>query len=433
MKIYHEVIVIGGGWSGVSAALAANKAGADTALCERTDMLLGAGLVGGIMRNNGRFVATEECIAMGCGELFDLTDSISRHRNIEFPGHRHASLYDVHLAEPAVRRLLLERGITLYMQARITRAKHHEGKLIQVESDQGQVFLADAFVDATGSSGPQGLCQRLGNGCAACIQRCPAFGPRVSIARLMGLPEYMTSRRRDIPGGAMSGSCKIYKETLSQSLREKLDAEGVAIIPVPKDMVNHSKLDSKVCQQYALPEYAESLVLLDTGHAKLMTSYFPLEHLRQIPGLENARYADPLAGGRGNSMRLTATVARDNSMLAAGTQNLFVAGEKAGICVGHTEAIVTGALAGRNAALLAKGKPLMVIPDTLATGDFISFSAIDTEGNPAVPGGYGLSASHTFAGSVYFKRMKALGLYTTDKQAIRKRVRQAGMEGVFST
>ena len=45
MRIYHEVIVIGGGWAGVSAALTAKKAG-DTALCERTDLLLGAGLVG---------------------------------------------------------------------------------------------------------------------------------------------------------------------------------------------------------------------------------------------------------------------------------------------------------------------------------------------------------------------------------------------------
>lgn len=394
-------------------------------------MLLGAGLVGGIMRNNGRFVAAEECIAMGCGDLFELTDSISRHRNIDFPGHRHASLYDVHLAEPAVRALLVKHGITLYMQKRITRAKHQDGRLLEVESDDGNIFQAGAFVDATGSSGPQGMCQRLGNGCASCIQRCPSFGPRVSIARLMGLPEYMTSRRQDIPGGAMSGSCKIYKETLAQSLREKLDAEGVVILPVPRNMVNHSKLDSKVCQQYALPEYAESLVLLDTGHAKLMTSYFPLEHLRQIPGLENARYADPLAGSKGNSMRLTATVPRDSTMLATGAQNLFVAGEKAGICVGHTEAIVTGALAGRNAALLSKKKPLTLIPGTLATGDFIAFSAINERGNPAVPGGYGLRASHTFAGSVYFERLKALGLYTTDKESIRNRVRQAGMEGAF--
>ncbi len=432
MRTYHQVVVIGGGWSGVSAALTANKTGADTAICERADMLLGAGLVGGIMRNNGRFVAAEECIAMGCGELFELADSISRHKGVDFPGHRHASLYDVHLAEPAVRALLLKSGITLYMQKRITRIEHQEGKLIQVESDDGYMFQADSFIDATGSSGPPGMCQRLGNGCVSCIQRCPSFGPRVSIAKLMGLPEYMACRRQDAPG-AMSGSCKIYKETLSQSIRGRLDSEGMVIIPVPGSMVNHDKLDSKVCQQYALPEYAQSLILLDTGHGKLMTSYFPLEHLRKIEGLENARYADPLAGGKGNSMRLTATTPRFDTLLAAGAQNMFVAGEKAGICVGHTEAIVTGAVAGRNAGLLAQGKPLMTIPGTLATGDFINFTAIDEHGNPAVAGGYGLAASHTFAGSVYFERMKSLGLYTTDKHHIRSRVRQAGMEGVFSS
>ena len=370
MKISHEVIIIGGGWSGVSAALAAKKAGADTALCERTDMLLGAGLVGGIMRNNGRFVAAEECIAMGCGDLFELTDSISRHRNIDFPGHRHASLYDVHLAEPAVRALLVKHGITLYMQKRITRAKHQDGRLLEVESDDGNIFQAGAFVDATGSSGPQGMCQRLGNGCASCIQRCPSFGPRVSIARLMGLPEYMTSRRQDIPGGAMSGSCKIYKETLAQSLREKLDAEGVVILPVPRNMVNHSKLDSKVCQQYALPEYAESLVLLDTGHAKLMTSYFPLEH-RGRSQVWKRKVCRSSRREQGNHAAYSDSTKR-LTMLATGAEPVRC-GRKGRICVGHTEAIVTGA-AGRNAALLSKKKPLTLIPGTLATGDFIAFS-----------------------------------------------------------
>ena len=64
-------------------------------------MLLGTGLVGGIMRNNGRFTATEEMIAMGGGELFNVTDTVARHRNIDFPGHKHASLYDVAKVEPA--------------------------------------------------------------------------------------------------------------------------------------------------------------------------------------------------------------------------------------------------------------------------------------------------------------------------------------------
>lgn len=50
-----KVVVIGGGWAGCAAAVAAKKAGADVVLYERTDLLLGLGNVGGIMRNNGRY------------------------------------------------------------------------------------------------------------------------------------------------------------------------------------------------------------------------------------------------------------------------------------------------------------------------------------------------------------------------------------------
>ena len=73
-----RVVIVGGGWSGVAAGLAARKAGAEVLVLERADMLLGTGLVGGIMRNNGRFVATEESIAMGAHELFDATEEIGR-------------------------------------------------------------------------------------------------------------------------------------------------------------------------------------------------------------------------------------------------------------------------------------------------------------------------------------------------------------------
>ena len=37
--------------------------------------------------------------------------------------------------------------------------------------------------------------------------------------------------------------------------------------------------------------------------------------------------------------------------------------------------------------------------------------------------------SFTFAGSIYFNRMKELGLYTIDKEKIRKRVKDSGLEG----
>ncbi|MEM2738720.1 MAG: FAD-dependent oxidoreductase, partial [Candidatus Bathyarchaeia archaeon] len=111
-----KIVVVGGGWSGCAAALAAAKAGAEAVLLERTDMLLGTGLVGGIFRNNGRFTAAEEAIAMGGGELFRIMDNMARHKNIDFPGHKHASLYDVTNIEPEVRKFLKEMGIKIMLQ-----------------------------------------------------------------------------------------------------------------------------------------------------------------------------------------------------------------------------------------------------------------------------------------------------------------------------
>ena len=88
-----KVIIIGGGWAGTSAAISAKKAGAEVELYEKTDLLLGLGNVGGIMRNNGRYTATEELIALGVEDIFSIIDSCCIHKNIDFPGHKHAYLY----------------------------------------------------------------------------------------------------------------------------------------------------------------------------------------------------------------------------------------------------------------------------------------------------------------------------------------------------
>ena len=114
-----RVVIVGGGWSGCSAALAAKKAGADEVIIlERTDELLGSGLVGGIMRNNGRFTATEELIAMGAGEIFAAIDGNYLHSEIQFPGHDHASLYNVATMEPIIRSMLGNAGVDLELLVR---------------------------------------------------------------------------------------------------------------------------------------------------------------------------------------------------------------------------------------------------------------------------------------------------------------------------
>ncbi|MEA4891020.1 MAG: FAD-dependent oxidoreductase [Peptococcaceae bacterium] len=420
-----KVVVVGGGWSGCGAAIAAAKAGAQVTLLERTDMLLGTGLVGGIMRNNGRFTATEEAIAMGANELFDATDATARHKNLDFPGHKHSSLYDVAKIEPAVEHKLTEAGVDWHLEARFADVVMDGKKIKAVKTEDGTTYEADIFVDCTGTAGPQGNCMKYGQGCGMCILRCPSFGPRVSLAGKAGAPEFM-GKKGDGSYGAMSGSCKLFKESLSKEIQDELNSKGVAVIPIPQHLRKSGVLAKKACQQYALPEFEQNVILLDTGHAKLMTPYYPLHNLRQIPGFEDARFEDPYAGGRANSMRYMAVSYRDNHLKVEGVENLFCGGEKAGLLVGHTEAIVTGYLAGANAVRYAAGKELIEIPTTLAIGDAIDYvgKQMRTED--------GIKFKYTFSGSVYFKRMQELGLYTTDVAAIKDRVKKAGVEGVYN-
>lgn len=422
-----KVVIIGGGWAGCSAAISARKQGARVVLIERTDMLLGTGLVGGIMRNNGRFTAAEEMLAMSGGEIFQLTDQNSLDRNISFPGHNHTSLYNVARMEPMVKNFLLEKGVEIHLSTRIDDVAITNGHIEAVtgKTREDKVnYEGDVYIETTGTAGPTVNCTKYGNGCAMCILRCPSFGGRVSIAAKCGITEMIGKKGDHV--GAMSGACKLFKESLSGEVVETLNREGVAIIPIPVSMRSADKLATKACQQYALPEFLDNIVLLDTGHAKLMTTFFPLDALRQIPGMESARYEDPYAGGLGNSIRYVGMSPRDDALKVIGVENLFCGGEKAGLLVGHTEAIVTGTLAGLNAVRFIKKEKPLVFPDTLAVGDGISYvrTQMATEA--------GLGYKYTFSGSVYFDRMKEKDLYTIDIQKIRGRVEEAGLTGVFA-
>ncbi|KMT21376.1 FAD-dependent oxidoreductase [Clostridium cylindrosporum] len=419
-----KVIVIGGGWSGCAAALQAKKSGADVVLIEKTDLLLGLGNVGGIIRNNGRYTATEEMIGLGAGELFHVMDNCARHKDIEFPGHKHATLYDVCRVEPEVRKYLLDAGIEILFQSRVSEVEMDDKSIKGIYLHDGTFVDGDVFVETTGSTGPMGNCVRYGNGCSMCILRCPSFGPRISISKRAGVEDIL-GMRGDDSYGAMSGSCKLNKDSLSNDIRKKLDETGVVVIKVPEEDINLSKLSMKVCQQYALKEFAENIIILDTGHAKLMTSYYPIEKLRKIDGLENARYEDPYSGGIANSIRYLSMAPRDNTMKVRGIKNLFVGGEKAGLFVGHTEAIVTGTLAGYNAVRNGIGLNGVSLPRELSVGDIIAF---ENESKETIDG---VRKRYTFAGSDYFKRMKENKLYTTNIQEVEERISSLMLKNMF--
>lgn len=421
----NRIVVIGGGWAGCAASIAAIKLGIEVVLIEKTDMLLGLGNVGGIMRNNGRFTAAEENILLGRGELFNITDKFSLHKNIDFPGHKHAYLYDVTKIEPAVRELLLSLGVILKLQKRAVDVVKEDGYIRAIILNDGETIYGDVFVETTGSTGPMGNCLKYGNGCAMCILRCPTFGPRISISQKAGVTD-IVGMKKDGSYGAFSGSCKLNKDSLSNEVINELEKEGVVLLPVPKDDIQRDKLSKKVCQQYAIDEYAENIILLNTGHAKMMTSFYPLEKLRKIKGLENARYEDPYSGGIGNSVRYLSIAPREDTMKVKGIKNLFCAGEKSGLFVGHTEAIVTGTLAGYNSVRHIYGKELLKLPTDLAIGDLISYT------NKKMNTEEGLKDRYTFAGSTYFNRMLDKGLYSTDLHEIKNRVEDLNLLNIYN-
>ncbi len=421
-----KVIVIGGGWSGCTAAITAKKAGATVALYEKTDMLLGLGNVGGIMRNNGRNTAAEEIIALGAGDFIHLTDENSKHKNIDFPGHKNAWLYDVNKIEPAVGRYLKAMDIEVNMITRVVDVKKEGNKIKGIYLADKSYVEADVFIETTGSAGPMNNCLKYGNGCAMCILRCPAFGGRVSISNKAGIEDLKGEREEEGVYGAFSGSCKLAKGSLAGNIVKQLDETGVLVVKVPEEDINLDKLKLKVCQQYALKEFAENIILIDTGDVKLMTPYYPLEKLRKIEGFENAKYVDPYAGGIGNSIRYVSIAPREDSMKVINLDNLFCAGEKAGLFIGHTEAMITGALAGHNAIKNYLGMPLLVLPRSLASGDIIAYA------NEKMQSREGRKNRYTFAGAEYFKRMQALGLYTLDIDEIKKKVENLNLTNIFN-
>lgn len=422
-----KVVVIGGGWAGCAAAASARKAGVKVDLIERTDMLLGTGLVGGVFRNNGRYTAAEEMNNLG-SDFFNLLDNNAIHKNVEFPGHHHASLYNVWTIEPIVKKYLSDLGINIIIKCRIDDITRNENKIVTIVSKKAnKIIEGDVFIDTTGTSGIPANCIKYGNGCAMCIQRCHSFGLRVDLLSKAGI-EHRDAKRADGSVGVMSGSCKLVKESLSSDIIDELEEKGCALVPVPAEVREDIRLLSKkACQQYAIKDFIDNLVLLDTGPVKLMIPFFPLEDLRKVPGMEKARFEDPLAGGKGNSMRYFGIANCEKTLKAIGeVDNLFCAGEKVGVMAGHTEAIVSGSLAGHNAVRYAIGEKLLELPESLAVGDFLD-STIKKMKKPE-----GRMYRYTFSDSIYFERMKEKKLYSTDNEDIAERIKNTGLVGIFA-
>ena len=164
---------------------------------------------------------------------------------MNFPGHNHATIYNVLKIEPPVRKLIKDMGIEVRIMSRVVDVDCEDNILKAVILEDGEKVEGDSFIDTTGSSGPMGNCSKYGNGCAMCVLRCPSFGGRVSITARCGVHD-MIGERASGDFGAFSGSMKLLKESLSEEIQKDLNENGFAVIPLPKELRNEKKLDIKV-------------------------------------------------------------------------------------------------------------------------------------------------------------------------------------------
>lgn len=419
-----EVIVVGGGFSGCAAAVAAAKAGASVQLFERTDMLSGAGLRAGRMNYNGKYVAAEEGKDMGFGDIFEALEDIVLHR-ANIVDEENVYIYDIGKVDRAMRQALQKAGIQPRLLSRVIDVEKNDGHISAIKLESKDKVRGDVFIDCTGSFGGIDTCIRYGKGCVMCIHRCPVFGNRVSIATKAGAKE-MPHRRPDGTPGRLSPSITVFKESLSPQLRQRIEKEGAFSIRLPQEMIDYSK-ETKNFPGIRGKHQIEHLNLVNIGLVVKCPAigFFNLEDWRKIPGFENVLIEHPMGGAIFNFVHSTATSPREESMLVKGFANLFEAGEKSGIG-GIAECIAAGSLAGHNAVRAALGLKPFTFPKTTAIGDFLAVvsEAIETPG--------GLNTGHSMGHRECFERIKKLGLYSTEAAPIRERIEKEGLTNVMA-
>ncbi|MFC1967925.1 FAD-dependent oxidoreductase [Chloroflexota bacterium] len=419
-----KVIVVGGGFAGCGAALAAAKGGAEVALIERTEMLIGVAVRSGETRGNGQFVAQHELRFLGGGELFDALESVKLHEGVKFPdAASHVFIFHTGLAEPLIKRIVNEAGVEVLLERRAMDVKKEGGRILSVKLEGGSWEEGDAFVDCTGSRGGISVCTKYGKGCVLCVVKCVAFGDRVGMVEKAGAKVFDRRRPDGTPGNLAAG-LTLLKDTLSPELKERLEREGLIKIPLPSELVDYSKVGSMMAGRSK--EFVENLILSDIGPVAKISGILDMsqEQLRSMPGFENVQVEYPQAG-KYYHVGLVSIAFRDNSMKVEGIENLFCAGEKAG----HSSvdaAIATGYLAGHNAARVAFNQEPLVLPTSLALGDFIAYvtERFETE--------EGRNKPYIMSRGECWERIQKTGLYTDDLNELRSRVEKTGLLGVLS-
>ncbi len=425
-----RVVVVGGGASGFSAAKVAKAAGAgEVVLLERTDTLGGWALVAGIgLCGAGSFSVLAEAAALGGASLYnEILLPIATHEDLIMPGFDRAMLYNVTKLDARMRAALEGAGVDVRMRARVVGSRRGGRRVEAVALADGSEIEGDVFVDATGSVTGLAGCEAYGHGCVECVQRCLAFGdPKGLVDDELELIQSLDGAGRI---GVTGTSYLLPIASLSRALQDAVQAEGFAYVDVPPsvqpDDMRGKRAGSHGMAIMSQAVVRENILLTDIGgYVKVTANAAPrfAGVLRQIPGLEDASFTQPLSGHRGHAVEGLAIAPRDDAMRVAGFDNLFCAGIKSSHALFLLDVAVSGDFAGYNAARLAAGRTPIELPRTLAIGAFIAHV------NELTKNVDGLMRSP----QADQKTQEALGVFRSDPEEIRRFVDGLGLTGLFA-
>ncbi|MFQ6011599.1 MAG: FAD-dependent oxidoreductase, partial [Nitrososphaerales archaeon] len=375
---------------------------------------------------NGGLEALEEAKALGGGDLFEVLESIIIHRT-GIPGEGRCVVYNCGVVEPRIREFLSNLGVKILLETRIVGAKSTKGSVTSVELEDGTDLEGDGFVDSSGGAGGIELCTKYGKGCIMCIYKCPAFGDRISISTKLGGIEKIRRRPSGKPG-AVGAAISLHKTSLAPDLRMRLEREGTVLIPLPQDIIEVNLQKLKEQASGRTEEQMRTLNLVDIGvSAKIVgAAYMSPSMMRRLPGMEHAEIEEPAGAGKFNKITGLSIMQHDHALKVDGFSNLFCAGEHSGK-VGVADCLSSGLLGGHNAVRASVGKELLTLSRKLIIGESIAYFSDGTRTGDTLQGKFGNMGQGPF-----FEHIKELGLFSEDTAVIRKRVADAGLEGIFS-
>ncbi len=153
MKTHYDLIVVGGGFAGIGAAISAAKHGADVLLIEKYNCLGGAAancLIMPFMRYWTYHPETNEKINLCGGFFWEFIEELQA-----FEGNSAITVYNEESVKLVLNRMAQKYGVQLLFNTTVFEAKAEEGYVRSIRAlGKSRVleFSADTFIDATGDA-----------------------------------------------------------------------------------------------------------------------------------------------------------------------------------------------------------------------------------------------------------------------------------------